>query len=87
MKNLHKIIKSHIGNQRRYIRIGRSYNSAGIGSGTPINIIDSDSEPKLLGHPYLKTTFRNGNFSKTLYTPSTLRVEVGKDWLKKHEAV
>jgi hypothetical protein len=45
---------------------------------------DPEQEPSLEGSPYWKTHFvRNypgGRFSRVLYTPSTLRVEVGCDW-------
>ncbi len=76
-----KIIRNAVRGQRNYISIGRSRNSAGVGTQTPIRILpDSDSAPKLVGQPYLKTNFRRGGFSKTLYTPSTLAIEVGADW-------
>lgn len=73
-------IAEHLRGQRRVISIGRSRNSAGFSSSTPIEIADGDSPPELQGRPYLMTTFRNGPFRKTLYTPSTLRVVVGRDW-------
>jgi hypothetical protein len=32
--------------------------------------------------PYLKTNFvGSGGFRKVLYTPSTLRIEVGAEWI------
>ena len=66
----------------RSIAIGRSSNRSGMGSGTPIEVVSGDDPPTLQGKPYLSTTFRRGSFSKTLYTPSTLRVVVGVGWLK-----
>lgn len=74
------VIAEHLRGQRRTISIGRSRNSAGFSNSTPIEFIDGDSPPELQGRPYLMTTFRNGPFRKTLYTPSTLRVVVGRDW-------
>lgn len=74
-------IKNKLSGERKYIQIGRSRNFAGFNSTTPIKFIDdSDSPPKLTGQPYLKTNFSNGKFQKTLYTPSTLEVIVGKNW-------
>jgi len=66
--------------QTQSIQIGRSYNVASAGTGTPIEFVDGDSAPILKGQPFLKTTFRRGNFSKILYTPSTLFIEVGRNW-------
>jgi hypothetical protein len=73
-------IRKAVKGQTRHIQIGRSHNSAGAGSGTPIRFVDGDQQPNLEGQPYLKTTFRNGSFQKTLYTYSTLEITVGKDW-------
>ncbi len=62
------------------IQIGRSANRAGP-SGAPVVIVEGNQPPTLCGHPFLKTQFSNGRgFTKTLYTPSTRRIEVGKDW-------
>lgn len=48
---------------------------------TPVEIVDGTQSPTLAGLGYWKTTFRGpGGFVKTLYTPSTLRVVVGRDW-------
>lgn len=47
---------------------------------TPVVFIDGNSAPQVKGLGYWKTTMRNGSFTKTLYTPSTLRIEVGFDW-------
>jgi len=77
-----KKIRIAVRAQRRNICIGRSHNSASAGSGTPIIIISGDSPPALAGLPYLKTNFcGRGGFRKTLYTPSTLRIEVGAEWI------
>ena len=62
------------------ICIGRSSNRCGVGTCTPIKYVRGGDAPRLKGQPYLKTQFYNGRFSKTLYTPSTLYVEVGENW-------
>lgn len=51
----------------------------------PIEVIPGGQEPKVEGCGYWKTTLRSGpKFSKVLYTPSTLRIEVGLDWIKEN---
>lgn len=67
--------------QTRSICIGRSCNVARFSNATPIEIVEGDSPPELVGHPHLKTKFMRGNFRKTLYTRSTLRVVVGREWV------
>ena len=62
------------------IRIGRSEHTAGVTWSTPIRVIKGDEPPTLVGKPCLVTHYRRGRFSRTLYTPSTLRIEVGEDW-------
>jgi hypothetical protein len=62
------------------IAIGRNRNVAAFCNSTPIDVVEGNQPPELIGRPYLSTTFRRGSFSKTLYTPSTLRVIVGRDW-------
>jgi len=62
------------------ICIGRSSNRCGVGTCTPIKYVRGEDAPRLKGQPYLKTNFSRGSFSKTLYTPSTLYVEVGENW-------
>lgn len=47
---------------------------------TPVVAIPGDSAPQVKGAGYWKTGFSNGTFRKVLYTPSTLRVEVGENW-------
>jgi hypothetical protein len=79
-KAFRKAIANVLDGQTRQIAIGRSCNSAGFSSSTPIEIIEGDASPKLVGQPCLSTTFRNGSFTKNMYTPSTLRVVVGRDW-------
>jgi len=73
-------IKRAIGRTQNSIQIGRSFNCAGFSNSTTIEIIDGDQAPQLLGRPYLSTTYRRGSFTRNLYTPSTLRVVVGRDW-------
>lgn len=84
MKNtIHSIVRTALGDARKVHAIGRSRHCAGMGSGTPIDVTPGDAAPQLVGLPYLKTNFSNGcGFRKTLYTPSTLRVTVGADWLR-----
>jgi hypothetical protein len=62
------------------IRRGRSEHTASVTWSTPIRVVPGDEPPVLVGEPYLKTHFQRGRFSRTLYTPSTLRIEVGEDW-------
>lgn len=76
-----RIARQAAAGQYRSISIGRSRNSAGVSSSTPVEIVAGDAAPELAGRPYLSTCFRRGNFSRNLYTPSTLRIEVGSDWL------
>lgn len=73
-------IAAYLRGESRSISRGRSCNSAGFTNTTPIEVVDGDSPPELVGQPYLSTTFRRGKFTKNLYTPSTLRVVVGRDW-------
>ena len=80
-KKQRQAIRIALAGKSRSIQIGRSFNIAGFGTQTPVEVIDGDSPPVLDGQPYLKTQFRNGAFQKTLYTHSTLRARVGKDWL------
>ena len=63
------------------IRRGRSEHTASVTWSTPIRVVPGDEPPVLVGEPYLKTHFQRGRFSRTLYTPSTLCIEVGEDWL------
>lgn len=68
--------------QRRGIFRGRSSHAAGYHPRVPVELADDpEAAPELLGEPYLKTSFHRGNFSKILYTPSTLYARVGKAWL------
>ena len=77
-----KSIRSAVSGQKNCICIGRSRNSAAAGSGTPIIVTAGASAPRLAGLPYLKTNFvGGGGFRKVLYTPSTLRIEVGAEWI------
>jgi len=72
--------KQLLGKTAYHVR-GRSRNSARVTYSTPVVVVaGSDAPPKLCGRPYLKTHFKNGRFEKTLYTPSTMRIEVGELW-------
>ena len=62
------------------IRIGRSRNEATVTWSTPISVVAGDQPPTLTGRPYLKTHYERGRFRRTLYTPSTLMIEVGEEW-------
>lgn len=79
-KYLRWVIAQHLNGKTAYISIGRSSNRAGFSNSTPIKFVDGDAPPELRGKPCLATNFRRGRFSKTLYTPSTLHVVVGRDW-------
>lgn len=62
---------------------GRTDRAAYVTHNTPVVFAqDNNQEPKLVGAPYWKTGFSNGNFHKILYTPSTLKITVGKNWLE-----
>jgi hypothetical protein len=73
--------KAILGTRVRGFR-GRSDGAASVTYSTPVDIIpNSADKPKAKGLPYWKTNFNNGKgFRKTLYTPSTFRVEVGENW-------
>jgi hypothetical protein len=73
-------VRRAVRGQTRTIGIGRSVHTAGAGSGTPVEVVDGAGAPRLEGLPYLKTTFRRRGFSKVLYTYSTLKIVVGRDW-------
>jgi hypothetical protein len=77
---LRRAIAKELAGETRTIQIGRSRNVAGLGTNTPIKLVDGDSAPELRGQPCLGTMFRNGSFRKIIYTPSTLHVVVGRDW-------
>ena len=79
-KSFRKSIADSLAGQTRRIAIGRSSNVSGFANNTPIEIVDGDDAPQLIGQPYLSTTFRRGSFTKNMYTPSTLRVVVGRNW-------
>jgi hypothetical protein len=79
--SIYSAIRAAVAGERRSIQIGRSRNSSQAGTRTPIRVVAGGESPNLVGQPYLKTTFRNGSFQKTLYTPSTLAIEVGSGWI------
>jgi len=80
VKRYREGLRNALFGQRHMIVIGRSRNTAGFANGTPIEVVDGADPPQLRGLPFLSTTFTIGSFTKTLYTPSTLHVVVGKDW-------
>jgi hypothetical protein len=60
---------------------GRTDKPAAVTWSTPVVVVPSSAQPPTLkGLPYWKTTMRNGTFSRTLYTPSTMRIVVGENW-------
>lgn len=75
-----KDIAEALRGQKVTIAIKRSYNRRGFGTNTPIQYVPGNEPPKLCGQPFLKTQFNHCGFHKTLYTPSTMHVIVGKDW-------
>lgn len=88
MKTRFSVISVALAGQKRTIQIGQSRHTAGYNSGTPVKVIPGSSQPpELVGQPYLKTTFRNGVFRRTLYTPSTLGVIVGAQWLDRAQGI
>lgn len=66
---------------------GRTDRCIGSLHSTPIVEVDGAARPATAGKGYWKTGFRNGAFNRTLYTPSTLRIEVGRDWVAGCETV
>ena len=79
------------------IRIAQQYRAyvrqqAKAGTANPIHIVEGAAEPQYLGEcgyhttPSGKTIVRHPNAYKwpTVYHGSTLRVEVGRDWLAAH---
>lgn len=81
------LVRAALAGQTRTIQIGRSRHTAGFSNSTPLAIEEGDAPPRLIGLPYLKTTFRRANFTKTLYTPSTLHATVGIDWIERHAPI
>ena len=76
----HAARKALFGQMRR-IAMGRSYHIASVNWQTRVEIVAGDLAPTLEGLPYLKTQFQGkGGFSRTLYTPSTMRIVVGESW-------
>ena len=65
--------------------------SAGARNNCPIKIVEGDKPPELLGKSYYYTNKSGGlifhpaayrlKYGKPIYRPSTIRVEVGSDWL------
>jgi hypothetical protein len=66
---------------------GRTDRVGRVRSNTPVYLAENKDQPPILrGAPYWKTGFSNGSFHKVLYTPSSLRIEVGLNWLTKQES-
>lgn len=64
---------------------------AGAGNSTPVKVIDGTAAPTLLGSTFCWTTkggtrisnpnaYSKKGWSNMVYYPSTIRVEVGRDW-------
>lgn len=80
--DIKRFARSFLRKEVRMIRKGRKANYAGVTNSTPVRILEDDSPPNLIGHPYLKTNFRKRGFSKILYTKSTLEIVIGREWYK-----
>jgi len=73
-------ILTNAGKTTAKIQIKRSYNCASWRN-APLEVVSGKKGPKLCGLPYLKTNFNGkGGFRRTLYTDSTMRIEVGANW-------
>ena len=79
-----RLVRATAMGQSSRIQIGRSSRNAGVTWSTPIELVTGDRPPQLAGKPCLVTNFRRGRFSRTLYTPSTLRIQVGEEWLRQN---
>jgi hypothetical protein len=79
-----RLVRATAMGQSSRIQIGRSSQEAGVTWSTPIELVAGDRPPKLAGKPCLVTNFRRGRFSRVLYTPSTLRIQVGEEWLRQN---
>lgn len=53
----------------------------------PVRVVEGNQPPTLVGRPYWKTSFtaHHGRFHKILYTPSSRKIIVGRDWLDRHD--
>lgn len=80
--NFRRAVRANFLGRRIYAGRGRTDYARRITHSTPVVVVpESSAAPEVKGSGYWKTTFRNGpNFARTLYTPSTLRIEVGADW-------
>lgn len=59
------------------------------GSSWPVVVVDGAAAPELLGRAYQKYHFSRSyasgkSFARTVYTASTRRIEVGRDWFAAH---
>jgi len=77
---IRRMIRAAAWGQYSTIVKGRKENEAGVTWSTKIRVVAGDKSPVLVGRPCLVTHFRRGRFRKTLFTPSTLRIEVGEEW-------
>ena len=77
---IRRMIRAAAWGQYSTIAKGRKENEAGVTWSTKIRVVAGDKSPVLVGRPCLVTHFRRGRFRKTLFTPSTLRIEVGEEW-------
>jgi len=75
-----RMIRTAAWGQYSVIVRGRKENEAGVTWSTKIRVVPGDKPPTLVGKPCLVTHYRRGRFRKTLFTPSTLRIEVGEEW-------
>ena len=66
--------------KRSYISRGRYAHNSATWRNARVDVVPGAADPQLCGEPYLKTSFVRGKFSKILYTPSTMCIEVGENW-------
>ena len=80
-----RIVRTHAEEKHGLIGGHRGRTDSGVSSlsSTPVNVEEGEHEPTAKGLGYWKTGFSNHGFHKMLYTPSTLRVSVGREWLRK----
>ena len=80
----HSMVSGPCVDERRVLR-----RLAGAGAAMPVMVVDGDAAPRVCGESYYWTTpsgktrvhHPNAYGWRTLYWPSTLRVDVGRDWL------
>lgn len=79
--NLERAARAAVYGTRVWGGRGRTDHGVTTGWHTPVRVLEGDQAPAVRGLPYWKTQFSQGRFSKVLYTYSTLRIEVGRDWM------